>query len=95
MSWPHRHLQRKSPRKTRGFAWARVPENDHGIVTYRLTRGDARNVLHYEQRSFDATACRSDIARSLWLARIRLRDRVDELSLQQLGVIGANVGAEA
>lgn len=87
MSQARRHLQRKPPRKTRGFAWARVPENDHGIVTYRLSRGDARNVLHYEQRSFDTMACRSDIARSLWIARIHLRDRVDELSLRQLGVI--------
>lgn len=80
-----RHMVRRAPKKTRGFAWTRIV-SDHS-VTYRLTRGDANGCLHAEQRMFAAESDRRDIARAINAARHRLRDTVDELSLQQLGVL--------
>ncbi len=82
-----RHLQRKPPRKTRGFSWARVPHDDLGALEYRLFRGDANGVVHVIADLFFAGRTRGEIAKRVWQMRIRLRDRVDELTLQQLGVI--------
>ena len=68
MSATARHFQRKAPRKTRGFAWARVPDRHGDLVTYRLSRGDARNALHCEQQTFTVRAPRDYIAAALWSA---------------------------
>lgn len=84
MSQAPRHLQRKPPRKTRGFAWARLVD-DQG-VTYRLTRGDERGRLYAEQRAFSKECDRAMIARVVCTARHRLRDTVDEVVLRQLGI---------
>lgn len=81
-----RHLRRKAPRKTRGFAWARLHDEQRGRVTWRLTRGDVAGKLYLEARTFHADELRSCIAHELRLARNRLRDTVDKVSLQQLGV---------
>lgn len=86
MSQAARHLSRKPPRKTRGFSWARIPHDDLGVVDYRLTRGDAIGALHHAMRTFRVDTSRSEIARLVWAMRIRLRDAVDDLTLQQLGV---------
>ena len=82
----NRHLQRKAPRKTRGFAWARIVDAELGVVTYRLSRSDEQRVLHTDMRTFRIDTHRSDIARAVWAMRIRLRDKVDEIVLRQLGV---------
>lgn len=80
-----RHLVRKTPRKTRGFSWSRLPDDQ--AVTYRLTRADVRGRLYAEQRRFPRDCSRGVIARVVLNARHRLRDTVDEISLRQLGVI--------
>lgn len=80
-----RHLSRRAPRKTRGFAWARIA--GEAVVTYRLTRGDMRGQLHMEQRQFPVTCQRAVIARVVNAARHRLRDTVDDVCLRQLGVL--------
>ena len=81
-----RHWNRKPPRKTRRFSWARVPNTELGIVDYRLMRGDEVGALHHEMRTFRVDTARSDIARLVWAMRIRLRERVDEICFRQLGV---------
>lgn len=86
MRYAPRHWQRKAPRKTRGFSWARIPNLDLGVVDYRLTRGDETKALHHECRSFRVDTPRAEIARVLWWMRIRLREKVDAIVLQQLGV---------
>lgn len=84
MSRGARHLQRRPPRKTRGFAWARLVD-DEGVV-YRLTRADESGRLHMEQRGFSKACERAVIARVVCTARNRLRDTVDEIVLRQLGL---------
>lgn len=86
MIQPARHMRRKAPRKTRGFSWARLPDAGRELVTWRLHRGDATGRLYSEMRTFPASHQRPAIARALRAARHQLRDRVDEISLRQLGV---------
>lgn len=81
-----RHWRRKRPRATRGFSWARIPHEDMGTIDYRMVRGDANGALHHEMRTFRVDTPRSEIARLVNVMRHRLRDRVDAITLQQLGV---------
>lgn len=84
MNQAGRHMARKAPRKTRGFAWGRLSGDE--VVVYRLTRGDVHGRLFLEQRAFSLGCERSVIARVVNAARHRLRDTVDDVILRQLGV---------
>lgn len=86
MSQPRRHWQRKQPRKTRGFSWARMPSDGLGVIEYRLFRYDLANVPHIERRAFRFDTSRKDMAAALAYMRNRLRDKVDAIILHQLGV---------
>lgn len=84
MSQAGRHLGRKAPRKTRGFAWGRLA--GESWVAYNLTRGDVGGRLYLERRTFPIDTDRRVIAHVVNKARHRLRDTVDDVILRQLGV---------
>jgi hypothetical protein len=81
-----RPLTRKSPTKSEGFSWGRFPMGDTGVVSYRLFRRDHRGSLHMRRLDFNRTHTRADIARALKRARKALRDKVDEIDLEAMGV---------
>lgn len=87
MSRAGAHLRRKAPRKTRGFAWARIPNDDRGFVTWRLTRRDVEGKLYCVDAVHSKGTPRGKIARDLWRQRQVFRDTVDDVSLRQLGVL--------
>lgn len=80
-------LTRRMPTKRDGFSWARIPQ-DSGGVLYRLYRRDMRGVLHVELLPFssDWECCRCVVARRLREARHRLRDTVDDIDLEIMGL---------
>lgn len=67
-----------------GFSWSRVPHQNG--VEYRLFRRDLHGRLYVEARRFYRDQDRSEIAERLNAARNVLRDHVDAIVLQQLGV---------
>lgn len=77
----------RQPKKTAGFSWSRIPAANGG-VTYRLFRRDQRGALHYFMRSFNPgeAADHHHVATVLMRARHTLRDQVDEIDLQLMGV---------
>lgn len=77
------HLTRRTPRKNGGFSWGRFPMGEAGPVCYRLFRRDHRGALHMSVFDFSQDRPRSEIAATLRRARHALRDRVDEIDLQQ------------
>ncbi len=82
------------PMRTRGeksITWARVapPPLVSDGITYRLARRDLDGAMHMEARTFLRMHSRGEIARSLWEARIRLRDAVDARDLVILGLVEA------
>lgn len=81
-----RHGSHHRPKQTCGFNWTRIPET-HGTVCFRLYRRDMRGVLHYELLRRPITTPRREIACDLLKARKRLRELVDDLDLQFMGVI--------
>lgn len=80
-----RTITRKLPAHRGVFSYARIPTFGGGI-TYRLFRRDLKNVLHADMRNFHPDCSRRLIARDLRTARNQLRDQVDEIDLQILGV---------
>lgn len=81
-----RAISRKSPAKSNGFSWGRFPMGDTGVVAYRLFRRDCRGALHTLSVDMRAGDERSAIAASLRRARHALRDQVDEIDLEAMGV---------
>lgn len=85
-----RAITRKTPAKSDGFSWGRFPSIDSlgncVGVQYRLFRRDHRGVSHMEQATFYRECDRATIARQLKLLRRHLRDRVDEIDLEAMGV---------
>ena len=67
------------------FSWSRVPR-DNGFVVYRLFRRDQRCKLHSEWRCFEIGTPREHIARELNIARHQLRNTVDAIDLEIMGV---------
>ncbi len=76
---------RKLPAHKGVFSYARIPM-DGGGVAYRLFRRDMRRALHAELRNFHPDCSRSLIARELNIARHQLRNTVDEIDLEIMGV---------
>lgn len=81
-----RHLERRAPRAAGGFSWGRFPIEDGRAMSWRLFRRDLTGRLYPKVVNAKAGASRSAIAGQVWRARIELRDQVDEVVLQQLGV---------
>jgi len=75
----------RAPRGHLGFSWGRFV-HPHG-VEYRLFRRDLAGKLYIESRRFYHGQARWQVAEHLNLARNALRDRVDAIVLEQLGVI--------
>lgn len=81
-----RHIERRAPKETLGFAWGRFPTVDGSAITWRLYRRDHRRALHMHAETFFAQEDRAVIARHLRLARRHLRDQVDEIDLVAMGL---------
>jgi len=79
-----RHLRGRAPKKTAGFCWGRVVRD--GTVTYRLFRRDQRGALHMKQITPRSEWSRAAIATELNRARQALRDQVDTVDLELMGV---------
>ena len=77
---------RKLPAHRSTFSYARIP-TDGGGVTYRLFRRDMRRALHAELCPFHSDCDRRLIAQQLRTARRRLRETVDEIDLEIMGVM--------
>ncbi|RLK53408.1 hypothetical protein BCL79_2714 [Stenotrophomonas rhizophila] len=79
---------RRSPTKNTGFSWGRFPMGPSGIVVYRLFRRDHAGALHFLGLNFYRHDTRRDMAIALRAACHRLRDQVDGIDLQAMGVLG-------
>lgn len=80
-----RHIERRAPKETQGFAWGRFPTVDGSAITWRLYRRDHRRALHMHVLTFFAHDDRAVIAASLRRARRCLRDKVDNIDLVAMG----------
>jgi hypothetical protein len=83
MSRPH---TRKLPARRGSFSWGRAPEPARGIVIWRLFRRDQSGRLHALQLAFSDHDPREYIANELRHARHHLRNKVDEIDLEIMGV---------
>lgn len=81
-----RHIARRAPKETMGFAWGRFPTVDGSAITWRLYRRDHRRALHMHVLTFFAHDDRAVIAGHLRRARRYLRDKVDDIDLVAMGV---------
>lgn len=81
-----RPITRKSPTKSEGFSWGRFPMGDTGVVAYRLFRRDESGALHARSVDLKPGDSRSEIAHKLRRERRALRDQVDEINLEAMGV---------
>ena len=78
-------MTRRAPKKSAGFSWGRFPMGE-GLVCYRLFRRDHSGSLHMLAVDFRPGMPRVALARQLRVARRALRDQVDEIDLQAMGV---------
>ncbi|MGV6491337.1 hypothetical protein ACTUVK_000500 [Stenotrophomonas rhizophila] len=81
-----RPITRRAPTRNGGFSWGRFPMGDTGIVAYRLFRRDQSGTVHFQGFTAQPYHTRAEIAVGLRAACHRLRDRVDEIDLVELGV---------
>jgi hypothetical protein len=81
-----RPISRKTPAKSDGFSWGRFPMGDTGVVAYRLFRRDCRGALHTLSVDMRPGDPRCAIAARLRRARHALRDQVDEIDMEAMGV---------
>lgn len=77
----HHRYDRRTPKRTEGFAWGRSIDKVMGghALTYRLFRRDLRGALHISTLSFSLTDHRRHIALQLLIARRQLREKVDAI----------------
>ncbi|WP_277381657.1 hypothetical protein [Stenotrophomonas maltophilia] len=80
-----RHIARRAPKETVGFAWGRFPTTDGSAVTWRLYRRDHRRALHTHTLTFFAHQDRAEIAGNPRSARRYLSDKVDDIDLSRWG----------
>jgi hypothetical protein len=80
-----RAMARKLPSHRGVFSYSRIPLAE-GSVVYRLFRRDQRGALHCEMRNFHPDCKPSFIAIELNRARHQLRDQVDTVDLELMGV---------
>ena len=78
-------MTRRAPKKSVGFSWGRFPMGE-GLVCYRLFRRDHSGSLHMLAVDFRPGMPRVALARQLRIARRALRDQVDTIDLQAMGV---------
>ncbi len=78
-------MKRRTPKKAAGFSWGRFPMGE-GLVCYRLFRRDHAGSLHMLAVDFRPGMPRVALARQLRIARRALRDQVDTIDLQAMGV---------
>ena len=81
-----RHIARRAPKETMGFAWGRFPTMDGSAITWRLYRRDHRRAVHMHAETFFANEDRTVIAGRLLHARRFLRDKVDDIDLIAWGL---------
>ncbi|RIA19236.1 hypothetical protein DFO63_4360 [Stenotrophomonas sp. AG209] len=81
-----RHIARRAPKETVGFAWGRFPTMDGSAITWRLYRRDHRRALHMHTETFFAHEDRAVIAGCLRRARRSLREKMDDIDLVAMGV---------
>lgn len=77
-------LTRRMPHNRNRFCWARIPQ-DSGAVLYRLYRRDMRGAVHAVLRNF-AAVDRHEMAQELNIARHQLRNTVDDIDLEIMGM---------
>lgn len=83
-----RPTTRRPPKKNGGSAWGRFPLGDTAITAYRLFRRDHTGAIHTHSLHSYPHDQRRDIALALREARHCLRDRVDEIDLAAMGLLG-------
>ncbi|HYG07716.1 MAG TPA: hypothetical protein VD865_15090 [Stenotrophomonas sp.] len=81
-----RHATRRAPKRNGDFSWGRFSTTDGDFVTWRLYRRDHRRALHKHVLTFFAHDDRAVIAAHLRPARRFLRDKVDHIDLQAVGM---------
>ncbi|WP_223485271.1 hypothetical protein [Stenotrophomonas indicatrix] len=81
-----RHIARRAPKETIGFAWGRFPTVYGSAITWRLYRRDHRRALHMHAETFFANEDRTVVAGRLRRARRYLREKVDDIDLVAMGV---------
>jgi len=77
-------MTNRPPQRNGGFSWGRFI--DDYSITYRLFRRDHRGALHLKCLTYGLHVTRATIAADLMRAKRQLRDRVDEIDLQAMGV---------
>lgn len=82
----NRHIARRAPKETLGFAWSRFPTVDGSAITWRLYRRDHRRAVHMHALTFFAHDDRAVIAGHLRRARRSLGDKVDDIDLVTMGL---------
>lgn len=80
-----RPLTRKLPAHRGCFSYSCIP-TEGGSVIYRLFRRDMTRRVHAVVCAFDQGSSRSFVAEELNIARHQLRNTVDEIDLQIMGV---------
>lgn len=80
-----RPTTRKLPAHRGVFSYGRVHEKN-GCVVYRLFRRSLDRRVHGITKAFDPSCERNHIARELNIARHQLRNTVDEIDLEIMGV---------
>lgn len=81
-----KEFRRKCPNPHARFSWGRVM-GDSGMVTYRLFLRDLRGTLHAEVKRFAQNTSRDEIAVKVNTMRHELRESVDSIEFQLLGVV--------
>lgn len=76
---------RKLPAHKGVFSYSRIPM-DGGAVVYRLFRRDLTRRVHAVQCNFHPDCKRADMAQELNIARHQLRNTVDDIDLEIMGV---------
>ncbi len=78
---------RKLPARRGSFSWGRAPEPTRGMVIWRLFRRDQSGRLHCSLHAYSDRDPRETIADELRHARHHLRNKVDEIDLEIMGVM--------
>lgn len=76
----------RAPKRNWRLSWGRIPTPSGESVEYRLWRRDHTGAVHLNSQVFLTETNPSDIARALRIAKRELRDRVDTIDLQAMGV---------
>jgi len=80
-----RHHQPRQPKKTGGFSWGRSLSAG-GLVMWRLLRRHQRRALHLQQITPRSARPPAPTPTALNRARHALRDQVDTVDLELMGV---------